>query len=76
MDLQLRKEFHGSLEKLAEKYGLQDIEFASFILQYGFRNKFCASDIVFALLAILEASVSVHFDFLPIPTLYMFLIVL
>ncbi|ENN71753.1 hypothetical protein YQE_11573, partial [Dendroctonus ponderosae] len=58
MDLQLRKEFHGSLEKLAEKYNLQDIEFASFILQYGFRNKFCASDIVYALLAILEASVS------------------
>ncbi|XP_066257697.1 cell division control protein 45 homolog [Euwallacea similis] len=56
MDLQLRKEFHGSLEKLAEKYNLQDIEFTSFILQYGYRNKFCASDIVFALLAVLEAS--------------------
>ncbi|XP_050315859.1 cell division control protein 45 homolog [Anthonomus grandis grandis] len=56
MDLQLRKEFHTSIEKLADKYGLQDIEFVSFILQYGFRNKFCASDIVYALLAILEAS--------------------
>lgn len=56
MDLQLRKEFHSSLEKLSEKYGLQDIEFASFVLQYGYRNKYCASDIVFALLAILEAS--------------------
>lgn len=57
MDLQLRKEFHSSLEKLADKYNLQDIEYASFVLQYGFRNKFCASDVVFALLAILEASV-------------------
>ncbi|KAF7283659.1 cell division cycle protein 45 isoform X2 [Rhynchophorus ferrugineus] len=56
MDLQLRKEFHSSLEKLSEKYGLQDIEFTSFILQYGYQHKYCASDIVFALLAILEAS--------------------
>lgn len=58
MDLQLRKEFHESLEKLSEKYGLQDIVYASFTLQYGYRNKYCASDIVFALLAILESSVS------------------
>lgn len=58
MDLQLKKEFHETLEKLSEKYGLQDIVYASFTLQYGYRNKYCASDIVFALLAILEASVS------------------
>ncbi|CAH0549110.1 unnamed protein product [Brassicogethes aeneus] len=56
MDLQLRKEFHGSLEKLSDKYGLQDIIYASFTLKYGYRNKYCASDIVYALLAILEAS--------------------
>ncbi|XP_060533412.1 cell division control protein 45 homolog [Cylas formicarius] len=56
MDLQLRKEFHTSLEKQSVKYDLQDIEFVSFILQYGYRNKYCASDIVYALLAILEAS--------------------
>lgn len=62
MDLQLRKEFHESLEKLSEKYGLQDIVYASFTLQYGYRNKYCASDIVFALLAILESSVSIIFQ--------------
>lgn len=56
MDLQLRKEFQPSLEKLSEKYGLQDIVYASFVLKYGYRNKYCASDIVFALLAILESS--------------------
>ncbi|XP_018560967.1 cell division control protein 45 homolog [Anoplophora glabripennis] len=56
MDLQLRKEFHSTLERLSEKYGLQDISYVSFTLQYGYRNKYCASDIVFALLAILEAS--------------------
>ncbi|CAG9862231.1 unnamed protein product [Phyllotreta striolata] len=56
MDLQLRKEFHSTLEKLSEKYDLQDIVFASFVLQYGYRNLYCASDIVYALLAILESS--------------------
>lgn len=58
MDMQLRKEFHPTLEKLSTKYGLQDIAYASFILQYGYRNVYCASDIVYALLAILESSVS------------------
>ncbi|KAJ8956232.1 hypothetical protein NQ318_014963 [Aromia moschata] len=56
MDLQLRKEFHETLERLSEKYGLQDITYATFTLQYGYRNKYCAMDIVLALLAILEAS--------------------
>lgn len=59
MDLQLRKEFHTSLEKLADKYNLRDIVYTSFTIQFGYRNKYCASDIVYALLAILEASVRV-----------------
>lgn len=63
MDLQLRKEFHETLEKISEKYGLQDIVYASFTLQFGYRNKYCASDIVFALLAILESSVSIDVTF-------------
>ncbi|KAK9753843.1 Methyltransferase domain [Popillia japonica] len=58
MDLQLRQEFQNSLENLSEKYGLNDIVYASFTLQYGYRNKYSASDIVYALLAILEASTS------------------
>lgn len=57
MDLQLRQEFQNSIENLSEKYGLTDIVYASFTLQYGYRNKYSASDIVYALLAILEASV-------------------
>ncbi|XP_017780562.1 PREDICTED: cell division control protein 45 homolog [Nicrophorus vespilloides] len=56
MDLQLRQEFQGSIEKLSEKYDLDGIVYASFTLQYGYRNKFCASDIVFAMLAILESA--------------------
>ncbi|EFA05648.1 cell division control protein 45 homolog [Tribolium castaneum] len=56
MDLQLRKEFHQSIEKLSEKYNLEDLVFTSFVLQYGYRNKYCASDIVYAMFAILESS--------------------
>lgn len=58
MDLQLRQEFQASLERLSEKYGLTDIAFPSFTLQFGYRNKYCASDVVYGLLAILENSVS------------------
>lgn len=59
MDLQLRKEFLILLEKLSEKYDLSDIVYASFILQYGYRNKYSAADVVYSMLAILEASVSI-----------------
>ena len=64
MDLQLRKEFHESLEKLSEKYNLEDLIFTSFVLQFGYRNKYCASDIVYAMLAILESSVRTVLRFL------------
>lgn len=56
MDLQLRKEFHESLEKFSEKYNLEDLVFTSFVQQYGYRNKYSASDVVYALLAALESS--------------------
>lgn len=58
MDLQLRQEFKESVQKFAEKYNLDDITYATFTLQYGYRNKYSASDIVYSLLAILEISVS------------------
>ncbi|PSN57117.1 Cell division control protein 45 [Blattella germanica] len=45
MDLVLRKEFHSMIEKLADKYELPDIVFASFTLQYGFRSRYCAADV-------------------------------
>lgn len=58
MDLQLRQEFQGSIEKLSEKYGLADIIYATFVLTYGYRNKYCAADVVYGILAILECAVS------------------
>jgi hypothetical protein len=46
------------IAKLADKYQLNDIVFASFILQYGFRSRYCAADVVYAMLANLESTVS------------------
>jgi hypothetical protein len=61
MDLVLRQEFHSMIAKLADKYQLHDIVFASFTLQYGFRNRYCAADVVYAMLATLEFTVSCIF---------------
>ncbi|KDR16293.1 cell division control protein 45 homolog [Zootermopsis nevadensis] len=54
MDLVLRQEFHSMIAKLADKYQLHDIVIASFTLQYGFRSRYCAADVVYAMLATLE----------------------
>lgn len=59
MDLVLRKEFYSMIEKNADKYNIPDIVFGSFTLQYGYRNRYAASDYVYSMLAILE---SVHKD--------------
>lgn len=55
MDMVLRKEFYQMVEKLAEKYNMPDIVFGSFTLQFGYRNKYSASDFVYATVAILES---------------------
>ncbi|XP_065085250.1 cell division control protein 45 homolog [Ochlerotatus camptorhynchus] len=55
MDLELRKEFYDKMEKFSEKYHLPDIIYGSFILQYGYRNKYSAADYVYSMLAILES---------------------
>lgn len=58
MDLTLRQEFRQMVEKLAGKYNVDRIIGTSFILQYGYRFKYCASDIVYAMLALMESTVS------------------
>ncbi|XP_058054504.1 cell division control protein 45 homolog [Anopheles bellator] len=62
MDLVLRKEFYEKMEQYAEKYNLPDVTYASFVLQYGYRNRYSAADYVYSMLAILE---SVRKDRLP-----------
>lgn len=54
MDVALRKELQSLLESKAEKYGLDNLLFASFTLSHGFRSKYSASDYVYATLALLE----------------------
>uniref|UniRef100_A0A336L5R6 CSON003648 protein n=1 Tax=Culicoides sonorensis TaxID=179676 RepID=A0A336L5R6_CULSO len=55
MDLTLRKEFYKMLEGLTDKYGMPDIIYGSFTLQYGYRNRFAAADYVFSMIALLES---------------------
>lgn len=57
MDLNLRQEFRGMVEKLADKYKIGSIVGATFTMQYGYRFKYCATDVVYAMLAILESTV-------------------
>ncbi|KAI4486866.1 hypothetical protein M0802_012266 [Mischocyttarus mexicanus] len=56
MDLTLRHEFKQMVERLAGKYKVDRILGTSFTLQYGYRFKYCASDVVYAMLALIESS--------------------
>lgn len=56
MDLALRQELRQMVEKLAGKYKLDTVIGTSFTLQYGYKFKYCASDIVYAMLALMESS--------------------
>ena len=56
MDLVLRQEFRQMVEKLAGKYKVDTVIGTSFTLQYGYRFKYCASDVVYAMLALIESS--------------------
>ncbi|XP_014678174.1 PREDICTED: cell division control protein 45 homolog, partial [Priapulus caudatus] len=56
MDVQFKSHVKDWIEDRAEKYHLQRIVFGSFHTQYGYRNKYCASDVVYAVTALLEAS--------------------
>ena len=54
MDLNLRTEVRSMFEEKADKYTLDDITYYSFVASFGFRHKFCAADVVYAVLALLE----------------------
>ncbi|XP_014224296.1 cell division control protein 45 homolog [Trichogramma pretiosum] len=56
MDLTLRNEFKDMIEKLSDKYKIRSIVSGDFTMQYGYRFKYCATDIVYAMLAILEST--------------------
>lgn len=54
MDLVMRKEFFDMVEKLAAKYGLEQLIYGSFTLHYGYGCKFSAADYVYSLIAKME----------------------
>ncbi|XP_057295663.1 cell division control protein 45 homolog isoform X1 [Hydractinia symbiolongicarpus] len=54
MDADLRGNVKEWIDSLAEKYGLDDLSYGSFVAQYGYRSKLCAGDVVFAISALLE----------------------
>jgi cell division control protein 45 len=61
MDLQLRHEFCEKMEGQADKYGLEGIGSEAFTLQYGYRQRYSAADVIFAMVALLESTVSHKF---------------
>lgn len=54
MDLLMKKDFYTMVEKTANKFNLNGIIFGSFTLQYGYKNRFSASDYVYAMMSLLE----------------------
>lgn len=54
MDLDLRNQIVQLFEEKSEKYRLDDITYGSFNATFGFRHKFCAADIVYSTLALME----------------------
>lgn len=54
MESGIREKLSSLMEESAEKFGLDNIKYQSFSAQCGFNHKVCASDIVFAVGALLE----------------------
>ena len=54
MDLDLRNQILPLFEEKSEKYRLDEITYGSFSASFGFRHKFCASDIVYSIMALME----------------------
>lgn len=56
MDVSLRNELQSLLEPKIEKYGLENLMFASFTITHGFRSKYSALDYVHTASALLEST--------------------
>ena len=54
MDLGLRNQIVQLFEEKSEKYSLEDITYGSFNSSFGFRHKFCAADLVYSTMALME----------------------
>ncbi|XP_053327030.1 cell division control protein 45 homolog [Spea bombifrons] len=54
MDISLKENLREMIEESANKFGIKDIRVQTFSVQFGFKNKFLASDVVLAVMSLLE----------------------
>lgn len=58
MDLNLRKQFYGMMEKMSNAHNLLQMTYPSFMLHQGFKTRYQCADYVYSLVATLEIDVS------------------
>ncbi|XP_043925734.1 cell division control protein 45 homolog [Protopterus annectens] len=54
MDISLKENLREMIDESSNKFGLKDIRVQTFCVQFGFKNKFLAGDVVYAATALLE----------------------
>ncbi|XP_058137804.1 cell division control protein 45 homolog [Dasypus novemcinctus] len=55
MDISLKENLREMIEESANKFGMKDIRMQTFGIHFGFKNKFLASDVVFATMSLMES---------------------
>lgn len=58
MDLSLRKQFYGMMEKISNAHNLLQMTYPSFMLHQGFKTRYQCADYVYSMVATLETDVS------------------
>ncbi|XP_030074448.1 cell division control protein 45 homolog isoform X1 [Microcaecilia unicolor] len=54
MDISLKENLREVIDESANKFGMKDLRVQTFSAQFGFRNKFLANDVVFAVASLME----------------------
>ncbi|XP_053135925.1 cell division control protein 45 homolog [Hemicordylus capensis] len=54
MDMSLKENLREMIEESADKFGMKDLRVQTFSIHFGFKNKFLASDIVYAAASLME----------------------
>ncbi|KAJ1094097.1 hypothetical protein NDU88_007181 [Pleurodeles waltl] len=54
MDISLKENLREMIEESANKFGMKDVRVQTFSVQFGFKNKFLASDVAFAAASLME----------------------
>ncbi|XP_074868711.1 cell division control protein 45 homolog [Carettochelys insculpta] len=54
MDISLKENLHEMIEESALKFGMKNLRVQTFSIHFGFKNKFLASDIVYATASLME----------------------